>query len=509
MSEKKQGKTYFIDTNVSLHKGDVMFDFANKEGNKVMILDVLLEEIDRKKSEKGDVGRNARTTSTNLMKLSDRAKREGKEFIKEGTKTREGGEICLFSNYQIPQRLPKFHVDIGKNDLKIICAVLAYSKSHAEEDIRLVTMDKNLYIVAQENGITVEFKRGEQIDPRTMYSGFRLVKDEDLHAAIFQSSNGRYDEIKFDLSKIKNKELENLVTNEYVIFVTEETRQSIRLAGIIPQRESIFRYNIEDNTLRPIDYEGRAILGYKPKNFEQMLAFDFLLNDDIKVKPLVGEAGTGKTFIALLTALYKMDLRAGLSSKNALRAGLLVKENSRPGRIFITKRMVNVQNEDYGYLPGGMDDKNIMNYLGLKHNYEKIANGKKANETFENNNWPLKLEQALARDPPFIEILPLGIARGASLGPNDILIIEEAQNMESSAVRTLITRVGEGNGQVILTGDVTQTDNISTYKYDGLTHVVNAVHNTKDPRYAPILGALTLRQNERSDVSAWASKYLL
>jgi PhoH-like ATPase len=493
---KKTKVTYIPDTNVALRSGDFMFNFANKEGNAVVILNVLLEEIDKKKSEKGDVGKNARQASTNIMKLCDRSTSK----LTKGVKTREGGRVLLFSDYsfEYEKRLAKFHANIGTNDLRILAAVKAYKEKYPDENVKLVTMDKNLYIVAKENGIGVEYKRGEQIDPRTLYSGYRLIKNQELYDEIMLSTNGNYNNICFDLKDKKIPDLENLVTNEYVVFVDDELHEAIRISGKKPKRTRIFKYDFNGKALNPIEYNGQPILGYRPRNFEQMLAYDMLLDDDIKVKALVGEAGTGKTFIALLIALYKIK---------QLNRSLAGKDKESLPKILVTKRQVNVQNEEYGYIPGFLIEKILDNYLGFQQNYEKIAHGE-ASDLFDNQLWPKRLDEMLGRDPPIIKLLPLGIARGASLGPSDILIIEEAQNMESSAIRTLISRVGEGNGEVYLTGDITQTDNINTYEYDGLTHVVNAVQNTKDRRYTFILGALKLRHNERSDVSAWAARYL-
>lgn len=495
---KKQGATFFLDTNVYGKNADSVFSFADKPGNKVIVTDVNFEELDKHKKKMNSFGKNCRISSANFLKLSIRSK----QGLIKGCRTREGGEVYLFSNYKHDKRMIKnFCADIGENDLRLICATMQYSKEFPQENVKLVSMDRNIVTLARENGLNAEYKRGEQVDPRDLYCGFRIIKideNDSLYSSIMGSANS-YNNTFLDVKKFGDKRLENLVTNEYVVFADDDLARQIRVSGKKPRREQVYRFDKKEGLLKPIKYNYNPIISYSPLNFEQVLAFDMLLDNNIKINSLVGEAGSGKTFIALLIALYKT-----INKRKELRG----EDKKIMPSIKITKRMKKVQGEDYGWLPGDKIEKNETNYRGIINNYTKIGTlNTEAYNYFEKNTIPRKFDQVIRQpDHPLIEIVPLGDIRGDSLDDNEILIIDETQNMESSAVRTLVTRIGEG--EVYLTGDVTQTDNPNTFEYDGLTHIINSIQNTKDPRYFGLLGSVTLRQNERSAASAWASKYL-
>lgn len=501
----KKGKTYFLDTNIFGRNADSLFQFAS-DGNKVMITSVNFEEFDRNKDKNNNFGRNVRNSAANIFSLTSRAE---KKSMLEGVKTKENGEVFLLNDYENiePKKvLSRFYSDIGENDLKLICLAKLYKENNPSEEVILVSMDRNVVSLALNNGIRAEFKRGEQIDLRELYKGYRIVVNPELSSRIFSID---YDKVRFDVGHRPVKELENLVMNEYVIVASDnEEYKLIKDTGNKPDIRKIFRYDMKNNLLLPVKYRGGPVLGYRPKNYEQVLAFDMLLDDSIKCKSLIGIAGTGKTFVSLLIAIKKIAER---------REALSGHDKSYLPSIKITRRQSNVQGEEYGYEPGSLDEKNISNYKGIESNYERISFGMmpggsseintEAFNFFQKHSYSQKLrKEIVAPQTALIELLPLGKIRGVSLDDNDILIIEEAQNIEASAMKTLVTRVSEG--EIYLTGDITQTDNRKTLEYDGLTHLVNAIQNTHDPRFSGLFASLTLKFNERSLTSLWGTKYL-
>lgn len=475
-------KTFFLDTSILGDDANAIYEFADKPGNKVIITDVNIEETDRNKKKQGSFGMNCRQLSMNLFSLI-----ENKGKLSDGVQLESGGLVKLLTKYKRkPEEQLKCYIDLGPKDLSQMCAVLDYSNKNKDEEVRFVTMDRNLALVARENGIKAEWKKGKLLDPKNLYSGYRVVDDMDLYGEIIGSAQS-YEEINY----ILNNEIEGLATNEYVVFADNQKERI--------DRKAIFRYDKPDKLLKPIKYNYGNIMGFEPKNLEQTLAFDLLLDDTIKIKSLVGEAGTGKTFLALLAAIHKVITK---------REDLKGKDYEIPPVLRITKRMAPVQSEEYGFLPGDIVDKVISNYAGISANYQRIANGNRfADEFFEAHALPKQLSQVFEQVDLPIKLMPLADVRGESLGPYDILLIDEAQNMEPAAMRTLLTRPGEC-GEVFITGDITQQDNRSLFDYDGLTHTVNAIVNTTDPEYMPLLGSLTLRVNERSKLSDWATKYL-
>jgi PhoH-like ATPase len=502
----KKGKTFILDTNIYGKNADSLFQFAS-DGNKVLVTSVNFEELDRNKGKNGSFGKNARNSSANLFWLTEKAKEKN---LIGGYKTKEGGEVRILNDPESaidPKKILKgFYANIGENDLKLICLAKLYKEKNPGEDVLLVSMDRNVVTLARNNGVKSEFKKGEQIDPRELYSGHRILINPDFGSDLF---NTEYDKVRFDVRKGKIKGLENLVMNEYVVIASDETEfRRIKNEGEKPDVRKIFRYDMKNDLLLPLKYRGAPIIGYRPMNYEQVLAFDMLLDDSIKCKSLVGVAGTGKTFLALLVAIKKVTDR---------RASLIGHEKSYLPSIKVTRRQSNVGGEKYGDEPGNLDEKNLSNYKGLESNYERISYGvmprgsseinTDANNFFEKNGHTHNLrKEIMENDASLIELLPLGKIRGVSLADGDILFVDEGQNMESFAMKTLVTRVSEG--EIYITGDVTQTDNLNTLEYDGLTHLVTAIQNTRDPKFAGLCASLTLRFNERGLTSLWGTKYL-
>lgn len=211
--------------------------------------------------------------------------------------------------------------------------------------------------------------------------------------------------------------------------------------------------------------------GIHPKNKEQRMAMDSLLNDKIPVVCLTGRAGTGKTMITLAAALQKV-------------------EDKEYDKIIIAKPTSQVGKRDLGILPGDISDK-INPYLSnYQCNIEQIIklSGKKKSirmsemgEIFEAYN---------------IEVVPLQLIRGASW-VNTFIIIDEMQVCDYHETATIGTRVGEGSKIVIL-GDLNQRDEKITKEKTGLYKFIN----DEKAKNSPLVSSIELIKSERGPVSA-------
>ena len=104
-------------------------------------------------------------------------------------------------------------------------------------------------------------------------------------------------------------------------------------------------------------------------------------------------------------------------------------------------------------------------------------------------------------DRGVVEIEALTYIRGRSIS-NAYIIIDEAQNLTSHELKTIITRVGEGT-KVILTGDIEQIDSVYIDEFsNGLTYAVEKL------KAHDISGHITLQKGERSKVATLASRVL-
>jgi predicted ribonuclease YlaK len=166
-------------------------------------------------------------------------------------------------------------------------------------------------------------------------------------------------------------------------------------------------------------------LRLEPKNDNQRLFLEALAD---KRKTFVigsGAPGTGKTFMALASAL------------NLLRDG-----GNDFEEIIIFKSVKMLEGEDIGYLPGDKDDKLQYIYLSYFNQLEKLV----SLETL-----------AELKEKQFIKVLPIGAIRGLSIGPKSIVIVDEMQNLSVDNTHAVITRM-ESKAKMICLGDVFQRD---------------------------------------------------
>lgn len=137
----------------------------------------------------------------------------------------------------------------------------------------------------------------------------------------------------------------------------------------------------------------------------------------------VGPAGTGKTAAATFSALEYLDAK-------------------KVEGIVVSRPLVEVGGEKMGFIPGTVDDKvgpylaPIEDFLQEYPGYQSLKDGPKAKG--------------------LLETAPIAFMRGRTFS-GKFVIIDEAQNLTSAQMFTVLTRLGEGS-KMVLTGDLTQCD---------------------------------------------------
>ena len=178
----------------------------------------------------------------------------------------------------------------------------------------------------------------------------------------------------------------------------------------------------------------------KVKNVNQYKYLDIISNSTITFG--IGPAGTGKTFLAVASAVK-------MYAENKIR------------KIVLTRPAVEA-GERLGYLPGDLSQKIDPYLVPLFDSLEHF---------FGNDNLAYLIEKRN------IEIVPLAYMRGRTL--NDAcIILDEAQNATVNQIKMFLTRLGE-NSKVIITGDESQID---LYKkdYSGLKKTRKILSNIDD-----------------------------
>ena len=227
--------------------------------------------------------------------------------------------------------------------------------------------------------------------------------------------------------------------------------------------------------LKPLNKYKKGVWGIKPRNKEQQFAIDLLMDSNIQIVTLIGKAGSGKTLCAIAAALQQtVD-------------DFVIRGDPCYSRMIVS-RPVQPLGKDLGFLPGSLEEKMKPWLTPIQDNLQFLMGNDKTT-----------LDMYLERGR--IEIEALTYIRGRSIA-NAFIIIDEAQNLTTHELKTIITRVGEGS-KIILTGDIEQIDNAYVDETtNGLTH---AVEKFKDFELA---GHVTLHKGERSKVATWAAKYL-
>tara|TARA_B100001142_G_scaffold263833_1_gene267240 strand:- start:1120 stop:1932 length:813 start_codon:yes stop_codon:yes gene_type:complete len=217
------------------------------------------------------------------------------------------------------------------------------------------------------------------------------------------------------------------------------------------------------------------VWGINARNKEQNFALNLLLDPDIDFVTLLGQAGTGKTLLTLASALEQ------------------VLDKKIYSEIIMTRVTVSV-GEDIGFLPGTEEEK-MTPWMGALEDNLDVLNKSDGDA----GDWGRAATQDLIRSR--IKIKSLNFMRGRTF-LNKFLIIDEAQNLTSKQMKTLITRAGPGT-KVVCLGNIAQIDTpYLTEGSSGLTYVVDRFkgwdHN----------GHVTLMRGERSRLADYAAETL-
>jgi PhoH-like ATPase len=439
MIDPAHAKTFVIDTNVLLHTPHALFAFAD---NHVVIPMTVLEELDRFKTANNELGSNSREVARSL----DRLREQGS--LRHGVATEQGGLIQVVLPYdQIADMLP------GVNDNRILgCAQLLKREG---KNVFFVSKDINARVKADALGIPSEDFENQKVNIDELYTGWLTV---DVDATRLSALGA--------LDTVKSEELcpgKTLNHNQFVLVRDAEDTDV----------DELFIAEGDEGMLRRLSSEVPVLFGIGPRSPEQRMAFELLLDDHIKLVTLVGQAGTGKTLMALACGLAK------------------VIHDERFKKLLVSRPIMPLGN-DIGYLPGTKDEK-LAHWMG---------------PIFDNLHFLLASEE---RDPDevikrliqeeSITLEALTYIRGRSIS-KQYLIVDEAQNLTPHEIKTIISRAGHDT-KVVLTGDPYQIDNpYLDASSNGLTYVVERMRNQS------IAGHVTLQKSERSELAGIAASIL-
>lgn len=479
MSTPPSKKLYVLDTNVLLHDPHSMFTFA---GVVVGIPIMVLEELEHFKRESSDRGKNARETVRYLDGLRE------KGSLSEGVKLDNGGTLrILFTPEAFPTH-PVLKVDLIDNQILLT----AFAYKNKGYDVKFISKDLNARVKADVLGIPSEDYLKGYVPQDEFYKGWVTVQ-----VPAVQLKQEIPDGVR-ELAKAVQ-----LTINEYVLAESQHNAYNYRL----------FRY-IGGNKLFKEIKMPQLLWPIEAKNPQQLMALDALFDPSLELVTLLGPAGTGKTFLALVAGLHAV-LMTDLYQK------------------MLVSRPIVPLGPDIGYLPGDLQEKLyswmqpvydnidvIVHLASISEHVQELRGNNSASdeESFRQQGSNKKgyrkekQRQNIANKKKFMSVDDLmnneklsleaiTYMRGRSI-PYQFILIDEVQNLNPHEVKTLISRVGQGS-KIVLCGDPYQID--SPYLDFSSNGLVIASDRFKGQS---LFGTVFLDKSERSSLSKLAGELL-
>ena len=421
-------KILILDTSVLLYDKESIHSFS---GNDVIIPLVVLDELDRFKEKPGLLGENARYVNRFL----DFLRRLGR--LDQGVMIEEENQTV---KVLIDQTAPVSGLDMTLGDNQIISAALSLKSDSTV--VKVITKDINLRVKCDAVGLEAE----------------DYYKDHIVNESVFEEENTTFDVDDLSIDRLYEEGF--ISTGETKFFENE----FIIVNGVSQGKTALCIY--KRGEVRLLD-KHKLTTDVQPRNKEQKFALSVLNDDAIPLVCITGRAGSGKTFLTLMSGL------------DAMMSG-------RYERIVITRNMEPV-GRDIGFLPGDIREKMEPWMAPLMDNFRHHFKDKTYFEAMI--------------DQGQIEIAPLSFIRGRTFN-NAFIIVDEAQNASIHELKTVITRIGEGS-KIVLMGD---TDQIDTPYLDkrsnGLSITIDRFNNSE------LSGYIYLERGERSALATYASKVL-
>ena len=460
---------FVLDTNVLMHDPSSLFRF---EEHDLYLPMTTLEELDNHKKGMSEVARNARMVSRSLDQLiagTSGQLDEGIPLNKLGNQDATGRLFfqTQFSNAPLPEGLPE-----GKGDNLILGVVRDLQKAKPQQEVVLVSKDINMRIKARALGLPAEDYFNDQVleDRDLMYSGVMALPSDfwPKHGKAMESwADGKSGTMFY---RVTGPLVPSMLINQFAYQENPDgTTPFYALVREINGKTALLQ------TLKDYSHQKNNVWSITARNREQNFAMNLLMNPDIDFVTLLGQAGTGKTLLALAAGLEQ------------------VLDSKRYNEIIITRATVPV-GEDIGFLPGTEEEK-MQPWMGAFDDNLEVLH--RSDDTA--GEWGRAATQELIRSR--IKVKSMNFMRGRTF-VSKFLIIDEAQNLTPKQMKTLVTRAGPGT-KIVCLGNIAQID--TPYLTEGSSGLTYVVDRFKGWRHS---GHITLARGERSRLADHAAEAL-
>jgi PhoH-like ATPase len=437
-----------LDTSVLISDPECITAFP---GADTVIPLVVVEELDQQKTRLDDVGRAARAVIRAIEEL--RVANGGD--IRQPVPLVNGGTLRIETNGLHLNEIREHGLDPTKNDNRILAASLGQA---ALGRTVVVSNDAALRIKAAQLGL--EAMEHQRLRGRTMLDrpvGWRTIE-------------------------VAASTVDLVYANATGLGIDEVPgTEGDRLRAELLDRYAVLRAGSQSVLVRQDAGELTALQrvpepwGLRPRSKEQQFALDLLLDPEVRVVALDGMAGTGKTILALAAGLEQV-MEAGLYDKVA-----------------VYRPVVPVGKAELGFLPGTLDEK-LNPWMVAVHDALVALTERRSHADAR-----AVLDELTERDKLSLEAVTY--LRGRSLQGTYVLV-DEAQNLEPTTLKTILTRVGEGT-KVVLTGDTSQIDAPYLSEHNNAVSVLIDAFDGE-----AVFGHVRLSHCERSEVASLAATRL-
>ncbi|WP_430459867.1 PhoH family protein [Thalassolituus sp. LLYu03] len=457
-ARKSDTKLYVLDTNVLIHDPAAILNF---EEHQVVIPMTVLEELDKLKMGKAAIATDCREAIRKIDRIIGDASpteiAKGVPIIRPDGGC-QGHLSILLDGFDHPNRsLPP-----DLNDNKIINSLVGLQEKYPRRDVILITKDINMRLKARGCGIGAQDYQNDQLvsDVSLLETGYHAFADSfwetQAEVETFHDQSGTYHRVP--LANLP----EDLFINRFIV----DEKGFVGKVVALEEHSAVLQDLPSDQLMR------QSAWGLTPRDIPQALALHLLLDPDVHLVTLSGQAGSGKTILALAAAI-EMTVA------------------TKQFRRIIATRSTRGLDEDIGFLPGTEAEK-MEPWLGaITDNLEALHN--------EDEHAGSSVDYILQKVP--LQFKSLNYIRGRSF-QHSLILIDECQNLTPHQMKTIITRAGSGS-KVVCLGNLAQIDTpylnpISS----GLTYLIERF---KQFSYG---GTIHLEGSPRSVLAEYAETHL-
>lgn len=434
-----------LDTSVLIGDPGCLHGFA---GTDIVIPFTVIEELDSLKTRADDVGRAARTALRTIEEHRINAGGSLAQPFALGDPTTSGTLQVEINGVQ-KHLLVEHGLDPHLPDNRIIGAALGQAM-HAPT--KMVSNDAALRIKAAHLGLEAVEHHPIGRSSTTRPAGWITVEVD------YTQIDRLYHHERLPLSELPDSI--DLHENGFAVL---RCGSSSALARCV------------DGELTLLSHNTPEAWGLRPRSKEQRFALELLLDPTVSVVALDGRAGTGKTLLAIAAGLEQ------------------VVEQKAYEKLAVYRPLVPVGRADVGFLPGGLDEK-LDPWMSAIHDaIVALTDRRSANDAHR------MVDELVGRNQLSLESVTF--LRGRSLH-RQIVVVDEAQNLEPTTLKTVLTRIGEGT-KVIFTGDTSQIDAPYLGEANNALAVLIQAFSGQ-----PCFGHVTLTACERSTVASLAAELL-